>query len=79
MLCPSKGPSSGKHPTKQFDKESKVFKVLGTDGMILFKKFITENNNKSLRDRYFSHPFIRKIWPAIRQYISEDLLFKNGL
>jgi hypothetical protein len=47
--------------------------------MILFKKVITEKNNRELRDRYFSHKFIRRIWPVIRLHITQEMMFKNGL
>ena len=47
--------------------------------MVVFKKFITENNNKGLREIYFSHPFIRRLWPTLTLHMTADQVFKGGL
>ena len=79
MLYPAKGPSSGKNPVKASNPQSRVYRAIGEEGMVVFKKFITENNNKGLREIYFSHPFIRRLWPTFLPHMTADLLFKTGL
>jgi hypothetical protein len=79
MLYPAKGPSSGKDPVKSSNPQSRVYWAIGEEGMVVFKKFITENNNKGLREIYFSHPFIRRLWPTLIPHMTADLVFKTGL
>ena len=79
MLYPARGPSSGKNPVKSSNPQSRVYRTIGEQGMVVFKKFITENNNKGLREIYFSHPFIRRLWPTLLPHMTVDLVFKTGL
>ena len=79
MLYPARGPSSGRNPVKSSNPQSRVYRTIGEQGMVVFKKFITENNNKGLREIYFSHPFISRLWPTLIPHMTADLVFKTGL
>jgi len=81
-LYPAFGPSSGKKGQivkEDKYKETKIFEILGEDGMTLFKRCITLNNNERLRDEFFCHNLIRKIWPCVRVFMTEEACFgKKG-
>jgi hypothetical protein len=55
-----------------------LLNVLGDNGVKVFKN-IFDNNNQALRDQFFKHPFIRTLWPLLRdKYRYEHCFCKAG-
>jgi hypothetical protein len=78
MLYPAFGPSSGTEAKKQVNNTTRVYLLLGKDGMELFKTMITDNNNEELRDDFFNQKLVKRLWPHVRQYLTTDVCFPRG-
>ncbi len=50
LIYPAFGPSSSKVIKKGMDKSTKVYRILGDEGMEIYKNSITLKNNEKLRD-----------------------------
>ena len=76
LIFPEDFGSSTKKEIKEAAKENRVYKALGEDGVRRYKRTITVNNSKKLRDKFFSQDsVIRKIWPFIRENLTKERLF----
>jgi len=58
LLYPAFGPSTGPEAKKHFNTQTEISKLLGDDGMEVYKNSITLNNNEGLRDLFFLTPVI---------------------
>ncbi len=70
LLYHSFGPSK----KKPVDKTSIIYNLLKEDGMDLFK-CIFDNNSKELVTKFFSHFFVRRLWPTVLEYLTWDVVF----
>jgi len=43
-----------------------LYEELGSDGVKVFKN-IFDNNNQELRDKFFRHPLIIRLWPILNK------------
>ena len=72
------GPSTSKE-LEDAKTKNRVYIALMDEGMLIYKRSITENNSKMLRDKIFSSDsVIWKIWPFIRKNLSETRLLPKG-
>ena len=63
--------------------DSEVYKILGDEGMVLYK-LIFDNNSNSLVRKFFQSEIIRKLWASIIKdgYLTFDICFmktENGV
>ncbi len=70
LLYHSFGPSKA----KPIDPSSIIYIHLKDDGMQLFKQ-IFDNNSNRLVVEFFSHPFVKKLWPTVLRYLTKDVIF----
>lgn len=78
MLYPAYGPSSGTEAKKKVETSTKVYKLLGKNGMELFKTMITDNNNEDLRENFFNQKLVKKLWHSVRLNLTRDVCFPRG-
>ena len=72
------GPSTYKEIGDE-KKETRVYKALKDEGIKVFKTCITVNNSIKLRNKFFSlDSVIRKVWPFIRENLTEARLLPKG-
>jgi hypothetical protein len=77
LLYPAFGPSTGKKVKKEFNPNTKVNKLLGEEGMKIFKQAITLNNNEEMRDKFFKSKIIRDLWNKVVPKMKLNEFFKD--
>lgn len=60
LLYHSFGPSK----KKDVPEDSIIYQYLKDEGMDLFKCIFDNNSRKSVA-KFFSHPFVKKLWPTV--------------
>lgn len=70
LLYHSFGPSK----KKPVDTSSIIYKLLQDDGMSLFKSIFDNNSNDTVK-KFFTHPFVKKLWPTIFKYFTVEIVF----
>jgi hypothetical protein len=78
LIFPAFGPSSGSQVAKKCNTKTDVYRILGKEGMEIYKNSITTNNNEKLRDKFFNAPIIRAIWEKLAPSMSLKDFFKGG-
>ena len=75
MFYSTKGPKeSTKEGKEAMPICAPLFKVLGSEGIRIFRGIFRENS-KELRDKFFSHQLIEELWPTISKNLSYDHCF----
>lgn len=81
MQYPAFGPSTGKKgEIKKLNdfKKKKLYKLLGDNGIHLFKSQITENNNEDSRDSFFRSNIVQLLWSHVLPYMTYEECFPKG-
>lgn len=74
LLYHSFGPSKA----KPLDPKSIIYNLIGDEGMLHFKSIFDNNSNK-LVVKFFSNPFIVRLWPAVVRFFNKDVVFGKKL
>ena len=66
--------SFGGSKKKPIDKSAFIYRQIGDEGIIKYKK-IFDNNNKELVNQFFNDAIIIKLWPVVLKCMTKDMCF----
>jgi hypothetical protein len=78
LLNPAKGITVSKKKDKfQQPACEELNRVLGKDGLEVFRDIFT-NNNRALITKFFNHPIVLQLWPYLRDHLTFEHCFKRS-
>jgi hypothetical protein len=56
---------------EEFLKQGRIYQVLGSSGMLIYKLIFDANNKETVRE-FFRDPFILTLWPIFCKLLKEN-------